>query len=95
MRPAIPVLLVLTSTAFLGAPATADDFTCYSESYVTVSVADLAYVDIRAVYGVFDPADKFLFSVWIYRETNGEPGLQRGGPDDYCQESDDPDTLLY
>ncbi|HET6405354.1 MAG TPA: hypothetical protein VFH78_11970 [Candidatus Thermoplasmatota archaeon] len=41
--------------------------------------------------------------VYVYLESNGEPGLQRGGcgnpllrsPPDVCQESANPDILLF
>lgn len=34
----------------------------------------------------FDPTGGCLFSVWVYKETNGEPGLQR--PSDDCDGGD-------
>lgn len=41
------------------------------------------------------------FGVWVYVESNGEPGAQRGGlcvlcnpPPDTCQNSTNPDVLL-
>lgn len=55
----------------------------------------LYYVNVREVAG-----DKYeVAAVWLYKETNGIPGLQRGGTSllgdrDSCQESDDPDLLI-
>ena len=39
----------------------------------------------------------YLFSIWVYCESNGEPGLQRGGVTlfgdaDLCQDSSNPDS---
>lgn len=60
-----------------------------------VEVGGAAYVDVREVAG-----ETYLYSIWIYVESNGTPGLQRGGSDptgapDSCQESANPDTLIF
>lgn len=53
------------------------------------------YVNVREVMG-----EQWAWSIWLYQETNGEPGLQRGGTSplgdtDSCQESKNPDQVLY
>ncbi len=63
----------------LGVPTVAaDDFTCYADQYIVVPLG-AGYVDFRALIGVYDPADKFLFSIWLYAEAGGDAGnLDRG-----------------
>jgi hypothetical protein len=39
-----------------------------------VDAGGVAYVDVRNV-----DSDGFLYSIWIYQESNGAGGLQRGG----------------
>ena len=60
-----------------------------------VSVGGVAYVVLVGV-----TSSSYLFSFFVYAESNGEPGLQRGGSDilgwpDWCQQSEDPDRLLF
>ena len=73
-------------TAFAAAPAQASCNNLYHQD-----VAGVAYIEVR------DNGD-----VWIYHETNGQPGLQRGGQGGYttlsaadCNESSNPDTIVY
>lgn len=62
-------------------------------SYQLVDAGGAAYVAIDEVAG-----EKYLISAWVYAESNGEPGLQRGGStlllgeQDICQNSSNPDT---
>ncbi|HEX9695255.1 MAG TPA: hypothetical protein VGB64_02960 [Actinomycetota bacterium] len=45
------------------------------------------------VYVVVDDLDNEHGGIWIYLESNGEAGLQRG--DDSCTDSEYPDTIIY
>ena len=75
-------------TALVAAPAQAG---C-ENIFITQSVADLVYVDLRA-----------NGDLWIYYEDNGQAGLQRGGEGgittlsaaDDCVQSANPDLILY
>lgn len=69
---------------------------CSGTFYGTVvDVGGMAYVDVREV-----ASGGYLWSIWLYLESNGQGGLQRGGADptgspDTCQESSNPDTLIW
>lgn len=75
-------------TALLAAPAQAG---C-ENIFITQDVAGTVYVDLRA-----------NGDLWIYLESNSVEGLQRGGgggvttlsATDDCQQSANPDTILY
>lgn len=77
-------------TLFLS-PASGDHV-CNLELY---EVAGAAYVaSDQRLFGIGGEGGPF--SVWIYVESNGEPGLQRGGTTmlgdfDICQLSENPD----
>ncbi len=74
----IAAVVALTAMAFVAPTAAADDFTCYADQYIVVPLG-AGYVDFRALFGVYDPADKFLFSIWLYVEAGGDAGnLDRG-----------------
>lgn len=45
------------------------------------------YLSSDAPYADHDPLSDPVFSIWLYEETNGEPGLQRN--DDACHDSGD------
>lgn len=58
------------------------------------------YLDVRDI-----ASEYWTFSIWLFQETNRQPGLQRGGrsliPDTpapggiYCTESTTPDQLIF
>ena len=87
----------VAATASLGAPAQAGP--CDSDGHIALGVIDIAgvlYIDDRN----FVEGNGF----WIYLESNGQSGLQRGGssvmgPDlggqDPCVESSNPDTIIF
>lgn len=94
-----PALILAGAVLLLLAPlAAADDtFACHSwETHEDVGVATLAlshddgavYFATSDAYVVSDglPNDEFLFSFWLYQESNSEPGLQRS--DERCSERD-------
>lgn len=46
------------------------------------------------------PGEGYVWSLWIYAESNGEPGLQRGGEsllgdEEVCQLSANPDLAVF
>ncbi len=90
---------ILAAVAALGlvvveAPtANATDF-CNGNGTV-VNVGDQAYLAVDAVL-----SHGYLFSIWLYVESNGIPSLQRGGVTllgdaDICQDSPTPDTGIF
>ncbi len=85
--------LFATAAAVIAPSANATDF-CNGNGTV-VSIADQAYVAADAVM-----SHGYLFSLWIYLESNGATGLQRGGVTllgdaDICQDSATPDTGVF
>lgn len=91
-----PFILVALVVALTGAagfvPTASSTFEC-NHFLVTVG----------AVYMVWDhsPFDGSNgYSMWVYEETNGERGLQRGGvtmlgSEDVCQLSENPDRGVF
>lgn len=88
------VLLVLVvgilASAFVLQPATATE--CENNGgiaggkTVPVTAGDVTfYVEVREVLG-----DAHIYSIWIYQETNGLAGLQRGGTSPYFPDDSDP-----
>ena len=75
---------------------------CESSEPLPVSVDNTAYVEgsVTQVSPWAIPPVKDE-GMWIYAESNDEPGLQRGGRSpgslysDPCHESDSPDTLVF
>jgi hypothetical protein len=81
MNKTYPVLLGLAVLAML-VPAHADEI-CYTTSASTATIPDAAsnlggdiYVDND--FCQTDPVNPCDLSVWIYQESNGIPGQQRG-----------------
>ena len=82
-----------TAAAVVAPSANATDF-CNGEGDV-VDVAGQAYITLDAIM-----EHDYLWSIWIYAESNGEAGLQRGGVTvlgdaDSCQDSTNPDTGIF
>lgn len=93
-------LFALAMVAFLVAPATASATECGDEA--TLDIAGTFYVDDRG-----DPVGTGLLTgggTWLFMESNGESGLQRGDTNspipgsadaDYAHCSDNPDTVIF
>ena len=45
-----------------------------AKGHITVPIADALYLDVREVMGT-----EYTWSIWLYQESNGKAGLQRGG----------------
>lgn len=87
------VLMILLALTLLTPPVTATHF-CNGNGIVLV-MGDQTYLALDEIAG-----PESLFSIWGYMETNGIPGLQRGGitllgDADVCQDSPTPDTGLF
>lgn len=91
-----PVALasVVVGVALLAGPIAADGYSCVN--YHTPDVLGVAYVPIDFILG-----EKGPYSLHVYLESNGEPGVQRGGSSlltgdpDPCQTAwTEPDTLV-
>lgn len=91
------LLLALVPLALLSS-AVADHPECPDESDYTVSTPAGTYYVVNDLCQIDGSC---LFSVWVYEESNGHPGLQRG--DEICsdQGSCDPcagtqsDTIIF
>ena len=60
-------------------PASADQFGCDPASYTVVNAGNAAYLDLRELVGVYPNTGKYIFSIWIYLESGGNPAdLDRG-----------------
>lgn len=68
-----PIFATLASLAMLVIAFPATAFSC---SDAAMDIGGVLYLDARAVPTAENPT---FYSVWIYAETNGIPGLQRGG----------------
>lgn len=97
MRKVLAALAIAgASLGAVFAPTPASAAGCSGTLFGTVvDVGGAAYVDIRSI-----ATDGYLYSIWIYVEKNGQAGLQRGGSDptgspDTCQESANPDMLIW
>ncbi len=60
-----------------------------------VEGTEVAHVAVDAIM-----SHGYIFSIWIYAESNGQAGLQRGGftllgDADVCQDSPTPDTGIF
>lgn len=82
------------STIAVAPPATAACDGMFFDQMV-INVADQAYIDVREVAG-----PTYLYSIWIYKESNGRQGLQRGGYDptgspESCMQDANPDMLIF
>lgn len=90
MRPVILALVALALAAPM--PSGAAWSTCEHDN--TLDVGGQAYV-------VYSDWGYYYFALWIYVESNGVPGLQRGGEnafgdqDTSCRPHANPDTLLF
>lgn len=92
-RPAAMAVALLALAPVVAACFAGDDDGSYGDcSGDVIEFAGLVYYVITG-----DTPDE----AWGYLETNGEPGLQRGGcgihygNPDVCQESDNPDLRWY
>ena len=95
----VAALLGVLALLAVAPPADATDFCVCAEAGADCgmgppSVLDTVYVRIDAIL-----SHGYLFSIWVYLESNGIPGLQSGGTsllgdEDVCQTTDNPDTLI-
>jgi len=78
----------------LANPASAEHCTTWSTSHPEVDTDPLDLTGFR-MYVDNDNDPRFLFSIWIYMESNGIPGLQRGDQvvDDTCHDMIEADTI--
>lgn len=92
MRFALGVAGAAFASTVLAAPASATHEPCHATTFMQIDVPGVAtfYYDDRSdlppVPGVIVGPD----GTWLWQETNGEPGLQRGDP---CDDSTNPDKL--
>lgn len=88
--------LALAALVAYASTGVADHPECPDESDVTVGTPAGTYYVVNDLCQLEGTC---LFSVWIYQESNGHPGLQRGG--DVCYETCDPcpgvesDTIIF
>lgn len=68
MWKALPAALFVAPLLALAPEAIADGFSCGDP----IDVGGVAYLVVDEVAG-----KNYLFSFWVFQETNGEPGLQR------------------
>jgi hypothetical protein len=96
-------LLALTGPAqasHVGDPATASDCDVTPAATVSGNPVDDPTAGVYEVGPVYvDNRGSLQHGRWVYLESNGTPGLQRGGVSptgevDYCSESASPDTVL-
>lgn len=82
------LLIVLAAVLGIAMPIGAEHCTTYTSAQPEVDAAGY-YVDN-------DPCFGCIFSIWIYQESNGIPGLQRGDEvyDDTCHGMVSPDTIV-
>lgn len=100
--------VAVASVGVVAPAATADPCTNYGPLNTGKhSIGGLVYVDDRDYFWLDAPEGHG--GIWIYLESNGEPGLQRGGNvlvdpiglalgdpgNDPCQESNNPDTNIF
>lgn len=90
VRRSIAVLAVAAGLIPLPAGAVGDP--CGSDGLPALGVIQVGTGDDPTVY--IDERN-FVFGngVWVYLESNGVQGLQRGAPDK-CVESENPDTVI-
>jgi hypothetical protein len=86
-------LSLLVALAF-ALPAGAGHCEAYSTTQPDVDVAGVYYVDEDCLDGC---SVEILFSIWIYEESNGIPGLQRGDEhtDDTCHGMIEADRVAF
>ena len=89
------ILVLAAAAAALAGLAPIANATDFCNGNGQVSQHGSAYVAVDAVL-----SHGYLFSIWIYQESNGEPWLQRGGVSlqgdaDVCQDSENPDFLVF
>ena len=71
--------VALVALALVATTANATDWCMNQGPYLRVGapgVADVAYVTYECT---FTWCGNYLFSIWVYLESNGVPDLQRGG----------------
>lgn len=90
------ILLTLTLLA-LALPASADHCVTWSTSTPEIETNPLGIDGVRTLYIFNDETWCCLFSIWIYEETNGIPGAQRGDEvvDDTCHGMIRADTIIF
>jgi len=98
-------VLVAAALALLALPPPADAHHCAawstSETYIDSGVSAVGRVPTGATgaAGVYVHLGyyHFLLDWWIYQESNGIPGLQRGDSirDDTCHRMIPPDTVIF
>lgn len=73
-------LLFVVAVLAIAIPAHADD-PCYTTSTPTATIPDATHQaggDVYVMVDACNPTVDCFFSFWIYQESNGIPGLQRG-----------------
>lgn len=89
----------IAATGIAAPAAMADPCTDYGPLNTgTHDIGGLVYVDNRDYFWLGAPEGHG--GLWIYVESNGQPGMQRGGSSlsgeaDSCQESGNPDMLIF
>ena len=99
-----PGILVVSALIMLSQLASADHCTTYSTSSTNVPEGGMIVVPIalgivpNVFYAVNDICQpSCVFSIWVYEESNGLPGLQRADDIavDTCHDMFLPDTLVF
>jgi hypothetical protein len=80
------ILLILAAALAIPGPALADTCPADPYAYLIEDTTGRLGGDLYVVNDLCqtDPVNPCVFSVWVYQETNGHPGLQRG--DEVCQD---------
>jgi hypothetical protein len=89
-------LLILAATLALAIPVDASHCTTWTTTREEANTNPLGVDGIRTLYVFNDETWCCLFSIWVYEETNGIPGAQRGDEvvDDTCHGMIASDTIV-
>ena len=89
-------LFAATLALALAMPAGAEHCTTYETADPEVDVAGQYYFDDDCVAILLCQVE-IIFSFWIYEESNGIPGLQRGDEvqDQTCHRMIQPDRIIF
>lgn len=90
-------LVALLAVFALSSAAEAEHCTTYSTTTPNVGCGMYNYEGTYPYYVDEDCCDPCLSSIWVYDESNGIPGLQRGDEvhDDTCHGMIIPDTIVF
>lgn len=83
--------LITAALLLLASAANADDACETDEDATPIGLGDRTFYVINDICQPVVGSGECLFSLWVYEETNGQPGLQR---DDEFGEHCEGDTII-